>query len=329
MHLRAAFASAARAGVEQSALLEASGITPEQMLSPEAPVALESALRLWDEAARRSGDPWFGLHAGELADPLRFGALGYVIMSSGTVREALDAAIRYERVMYTGFRTTLEQQAENVIIGHAAVTEDIPVERHPIEFALATILTVCRRTSERPVRARAVLLRHRAHGDTAEYERVFGVRPTFGAEKNALILPASALAFPVRGASPDVLRSIAPIVEKLHADVLGDAPVTDAVRRAVATAVHHAEPTLAMIASTLVMSERSLQRRLADEQTSFQRVLDDTRQALTLQYLEDPSLPIGEVAFLTGFRDGSAFHRAVRRWTGRTPGQIRAERDGA
>ncbi|WP_425486259.1 helix-turn-helix transcriptional regulator [Gemmatimonas groenlandica] len=84
-----------------------------------------------------------------------------------------------------------------------------------------------------------------------------------------------------------------------------------------------------MIASTLVMSERSLQRRLADEQTSFQRVLDDTRQALTLQYLEDPSLPIGEVAFLTGFRDGSAFHRAVRRWTGRTPGQIRAERDGA
>jgi len=325
MHLQVAFDRAALAGVTRAELLAAAGIVAERITSPETLVPLESSLRLWAEAARRSGDQDFGLHAGEHADPVRFGTLGYVIMSSATVRHALDAAIRYERLMYAGFTTSMRVEQERVVVRHAASQEGIPVERHPIEFALATILAVIRRTTGTDVRALEVRLQHAAPINTAEHERVFGVRATFGADEDALVLPASVLAHPVRGASPDVLRSLAPVVSRLHERAIGGSPTTEAVRAEIEGVLHRGEPTLLTVASALVTSSRSLQRKLADEGTSFQLVLDATRRTLTMDYLADRSLTLGEVAFLTGFRDGSAFHRAVRRWTDRTPGQLRDE----
>jgi len=71
------------------------------------------------------------------------------------------------------------------------------------------------------------------------------------------------------------------------------------------------------------MSERSLQRRLADEGQTFDALLDELRHELALRYLADKTLAIAEVAFLLGYSEPSAFHRAFKRWTGKTPTQAR------
>jgi AraC-like DNA-binding protein len=323
MHVQVVLESAARAGVARAELLLAAGLSADQLAAPEAIVPLTASLRLWREAAARTKDPCFGLHAGEAVDPRQLGALGYVLMSSATVHDAIDAAIRYERLMYSGFTTTLRISAGVAVVRHSASHASTPVEAHPIEFTLATILTVCRRIAGENIQARAVRLRHAAPHDTSEYERVFGVRPEFAAEEDALVLDAPVLAYPVRSASADVLRSVAPIVERIHTRILGNAPVTDAACVAIAAVLRSAVPTLGSIARVLVMSERSLQRKLLAEGTSFAGILDRTRRELALDYLANPALPIGEVAFLTGFRDASAFHKATRRWTGLTPAQIR------
>jgi AraC-like DNA-binding protein len=80
---------------------------------------------------------------------------------------------------------------------------------------------------------------------------------------------------------------------------------------------------LAAIAAKLHMSARSLQRRLQSEGTSFAEVLSDMRRDMALRYLRDPRIYIGEVAFLLGFLDVTAFHRAFKRWTGSTPAEYR------
>ena len=85
------------------------------------------------------------------------------------------------------------------------------------------------------------------------------------------------------------------------------------------------EPTVAAIAARLHMSARSLQRRLQDEDTRFTEVLSDLRRELALRYLQDRRISIGEVGFLLGFLDVTAFHRAFKRWTGRTPAEHRQE----
>jgi len=73
------------------------------------------------------------------------------------------------------------------------------------------------------------------------------------------------------------------------------------------------------------MSPRSLQRRLAEERTSFREVLEKLRRDLARDHLERHRTPIAAVAYLTGFSDVSAFTRAVRRWFGRTPARLRQE----
>jgi AraC-like DNA-binding protein len=71
------------------------------------------------------------------------------------------------------------------------------------------------------------------------------------------------------------------------------------------------------------MSPRTLRRMLRDEGTTFRDVVAEVRRELAFRYLRDPDVPIGEVAFLVGFSDANAFHRAFKRWTGGTPGEFR------
>ena len=98
----------------------------------------------------------------------------------------------------------------------------------------------------------------------------------------------------------------------------------DRVRQVLASRLGAGVTTLAQVARQLKMSERSLQRRLAGEATSFEVLLDEIRHQLALRYLADPRVAISEVAYLLGYSEPSPFHRAFRRWTGNTPGERRA-----
>ncbi len=78
------------------------------------------------------------------------------------------------------------------------------------------------------------------------------------------------------------------------------------------------------LAKTLNLSERTLQRRLADEGSSYQQLLNDTRRQLAERYLRDGQLAATEIALLLGYSEPSVFFRAFRQWTGLTPGEYRA-----
>ncbi|MNC61745.1 HTH-type transcriptional regulator VirS [compost metagenome] len=83
------------------------------------------------------------------------------------------------------------------------------------------------------------------------------------------------------------------------------------------------EPKRETVAQALHLSQRTLQRRLQEEGTSFQTLLDDTRRELAEQYLAQPSMTLLETAYLLGFADPSNFFRAFRRWFDATPGEYR------
>jgi AraC-like DNA-binding protein len=78
-------------------------------------------------------------------------------------------------------------------------------------------------------------------------------------------------------------------------------------------------PTITMVANAMAMSARNLQRGLAAENTTFQALLDDARRELAVRHLSAPNATVAKVAWLVGFSEPSAFHRAFRRWTGHSP----------
>ncbi len=95
------------------------------------------------------------------------------------------------------------------------------------------------------------------------------------------------------------------------------------VRELVARGMRDALPDLETAAAALELSPRALKRRLAERDTSFTRIIDDTRRHLALGYIADPALSLVDVAYLCGFSEQSAFNRAFKRWTGVPPGEYR------
>jgi AraC-like DNA-binding protein len=87
------------------------------------------------------------------------------------------------------------------------------------------------------------------------------------------------------------------------------------------------EPTQASVARKLGVGLRTLQRRLAEEETSFADIVAQTRRDLAIAYLREQGWSVTEVAFSLGFADVSSFSRAFRRWTGVSPSQYAARAD--
>ena len=81
-----------------------------------------------------------------------------------------------------------------------------------------------------------------------------------------------------------------------------------------------------MVARTLNVSLRSLQRRLADEGTNFQRILDGARRELALRYVEDERYNISEIAYMLGYSESGNLTKAFRRWYGCGPQEWRKRR---
>jgi len=110
-------------------------------------------------------------------------------------------------------------------------------------------------------------------------------------------------------------------------DRLGNTQTSYRAREFIMRKLPEGEPKREEIASALFMSERTLQRRLGDEGTSFHRLLDDTRRELAQRYLRQRHLSLAEAAYLLGFADQSSFSRACKRWFDSSPGQYRARAD--
>jgi AraC-like DNA-binding protein len=312
--------AAAAAGVDLKA---ATGFDPAIAADPDARISLERETELWDEAARLSGDDCFGLHAAQLLRPGAFGVVDYAARTAPTLRAALQRLARYNRLVHDAAVFSLIDLGESLRVEHAfriAGTQS----RHAAEFTMASLVVIGGQIAGVPLWPGAVEFRHPPPPRLDEHQRLFGVRPRFGAAVNAMELASEMLDRPSPAADPALWR----VVER-HAEALLAAQpepsdsIDERVRRLLIGLLGEGEASLAKVAARLHMSERSLQRRLSAQGASFDTLLEDLRRELCLRYLADPKIAIAEVAYLVGYSEPSAFHRAFKRWTGTTPAEAR------
>lgn len=318
---------ASRRGVSPAELQAVTGFDVRLGTDPDARIPLSLETALWDEAARRSSDPAFGLHAAEAVRPGMFDVLDYAVRTAPSLRSALERLIRYNRLLHDVARFHLVNLGDDVRLVHG-LPPDVTQSRHAAEFTLACVVVMGRQLLGGRFAPRGVTFRHPAPEAAAlvEHRRLFGTSPHFAQEENALELPQGELDRTLPAADPALSR-----VVLRHAEALlavrpePSATTSQRVRRLLADTVGQGETTLAAAAQTLQLSERSLQRRLAEEGTTFDGVLDDLRRELAHRYLSDRRIAIAEIAYLLGYSEPSAFHRAFKRWTGRTPREARED----
>ena len=182
-----------------------------------------------------------------------------------------------------------------------------------------------REETENRLNAAFVSFTHRPE-DVVEMQRVLGCPVRGGETWNGLALSRSAWQLPMRRRDP-VLRGV---LERHAKEIIACLPAGDNViletRRVIMSRIPQGETEMQSVARCLATSARSLQRRLSAAGTSYQELLDSTRCEAATRYLHDRGLSVGEVAYLLGYSEPSAFHRAFKRWNGITPQEFRHQR---
>jgi AraC-like DNA-binding protein len=324
--------AAAAAGVPRAEIETRTGFTSTWADDPDARIPLEMETALWEEAARAAQDSAFGLHAAEGLRPGVFDVLDYVVRAAPTVRASLERLARYNRLVHDAAVFTISDKPGGIVrVEHGLSRPGVVQSRHAAEFTMASLVVIGAQMSGAPLAPVAVELRHAPPdaGARAEHLRLFGVGPRYGRAANALELSGDDAARPVLNADPLLSRIVVRNAEALLAERPAAAETAAGkVRRILSGLLGDDESgvSLAAVAARLHMSERSLQRRLADEGLTFDAILDELRRELALRYLADEKVAIAEIAYLLGYSEPSAFHRAFKRWMGTTPAEARQRR---
>jgi len=314
---RALVAACANLAVDVDALLAAVGIERDLLDDPDARIPAHRARELWRRAYELAGDPNLALHA---VEALPFGAyrvIDFMASSAATVGEAFRKVSDYFPLINTTVTLPVivgDSEADLAVVPARGAP---PLSRPYAEYTLAACYLRVR-DAVGPFDPLRVEFPHEEPPDPSEHERVFRAPVRFGRESARLVF--SRKVWDQANAHPD--PTLCTVLESHAKRLLSEVPrggLTEEIRKKTLAQLRGGTPTLEHVARELGLSGRTLQRRLREEGTTFAEVLDDLRRGMAEAYLADPRISIGEVSYLLGFSEQSAFQRAFKRWTGRTP----------
>jgi AraC-like DNA-binding protein len=315
-------------GVDASSLLAEIAIERAELGDNDGRIPFLKLEDAWEIAGRLSSDVAFGLHLAERASIGAFDVLDYAAKSCANLEEAFHRLVRFQRLLHDVIAVKLEPHGDEVWVVHRVAVEPMSVPRHASEAAVAAWILRARALTQVDVRPRRIRFQHGRPSDVSEHQRIFGCPIEFDSPVNVVVLAASDLALPITTADSG-LSAVLDRHAELILSKLPERGFLAEVRAALTESMRAGAPDLASVAKKLATSTRSLQRRLADEGTRFEELLDELRRELAARYLQSPELTVAEVAFLLGYSDPSAFNRAFRRWAGCTPKAFRLKPHGA
>lgn len=311
-------------GLDVASLFASAGIDRSALEGPAARLQTDKLSHLWELAVERSRNPAIALAQHQVARPAAFDVVGYTMMSCADLRGAFERLIRYLLILSDALTMTMTEVDDGCRIDFVLFGGDRPIPRQRIEFIFVTVVSFCRWISRNDVNPRSVELAYPVPPDLAPYRTAFRCPVLFDAPRNSLLFARADMNL--------ALPTFNPQLAELHERFAGEylrhfdhAQTSYRVREAIVRRLPDGEPRRDEVAVELSMSERTLQRRLEEEKTSFVQLLDDTRRELADQYLGRLHLSLAQAAYLLGFADQSSFFRACRRWFKVSPGQYRSQ----
>lgn len=319
-------------GAGRQALIDRSGVLPAELADPDRRISLARYKELMRAAKELSGEPALALHFGESALFFERSILGLIIRASATMGEAFAQMNRYGPLVNDLGYTGTEGRFVMVRKDGAIWLEDR--RRDPNDFPEITESAVARLISdyarsfpERPPFVKAVYMTHREPPYRAEYDRIMKAPLVFESHRNALEIDQSWLDAPVPTANRYVFGIFSAHAEALLKSLEESRTVRGKVESLLIPILHTGEVAMDDIADKLGLSRATLYRKLKDEGASFEKVVDELRCKMAHNYLSGKKASISEIAYFTGFSDATAFSRAFKRWTGKSPGAFSVEAD--
>lgn len=310
---------AAQLGLTPQQCLAGTRTTPPAVRSPAAEVSGGQELKAIANIVAALGDrPGLGLQAAARYPVTAFGVWGFAVLTSPTLGEAIDVAVRFVRLSYAfcGFETRRHGDELSIVIDARSVPA--PVRRFVLERDAAAIPNLYREIlGVSPPPSRISFALPDPGPALRVYEEMFGATPEFDAAETVVTICAEQLNVPLQQASTHTAKLAEQQCRLLleqreartgRAGVVRDLLLADPAR----------PPSLAQVADRLSTSSRTLRRQLQAEGTSFRRLLDEVRQHLGTELLRN-GMTVEQVSNRLGYTDVSNFSHAFQRWKGDSP----------
>ncbi len=307
-------------------LLSDAGVRPQQLEGEEPFLPFEKIAEIWEIAADITGDDLIGFRKGQVQDMRLGGLMTYVGMAAPTLGDLIRNLARYRRVFSDAIELDVSELDRDGVLSWHFRVPILTKHRQNLEYNAASLTAAARKLTGRDLHPLKVTFLHPRNEHVREFERFFGCPVKFATEHNSVHFRVEDLELPLLSADSHLHG----ILQHYCEDILsrkrnGPSELVTQVERLVMDRLTTGAAVQDTVARELGMSKRTLARRLADEGTSFQAIVENLRQALTRDYIADSNLSLTEIAFLLGYRDASSFSTAFRRWTGKSPREMRAE----
>jgi AraC-like DNA-binding protein len=310
-------------GFDVDRLLGLAGLSKERLEGAHARLPVDAVQRFWDAAVRVSGDPAIGLRVGAHVHEGALGGFDYLLRHSGTLRQVVERASRYVRLVDDLGRIDLVERG-----GVAAVrfsrAGGKPQAHAEIACLFSALLSVCH--AEWPcAHFDGVSFAAACPTSRAAYVKHFGCPVSFGEPHNEVRFAASLLDVPARRADAKLGLVLEEHAKRLLDELPEEDPFLLAARTELREQLSRGSPAVGALARALHMSERTLRRRLRTQGTSYHALLEELRGELARHWVSHTNDGFAEIADRLAFADASAFFRAFRRWTGTTPARYRTQ----
>lgn len=310
-----------RIGIPSPALLRQARLPATLHLTGRGLVTTTQYFALMRALEELSGEPAIGIRLVEQADTSVHPPSSLAAFYARDYRDGLARLARFKRLCMPELLDVAEAGKDcTITVKWLYANEAEPAIA--IDITFAAVVELGRRGTRRPITPRRIDF-VRAGPKSARYDAYFGCPIRYGAVRNALILDRADLDRPFPGHNPELLDMLTPALGAALGELEAYSTVAEQVRIVLKRSLASGRPDLADVASQLGMSERTLQRRITEEGTSFRDLLVDARQDLGRLLLADLSTEIDEIACLLGYQDTSSFYRAFREWEGVTPSRWR------
>jgi AraC-like DNA-binding protein len=308
-------------GASPAEVLTAAGLDPALFDDPDARISYRAASHLFQVCTDRTGCPHFGLLKGRKSGLDILGLIGLLVMYSPDVETALHNLVRFMHLHIRGAAITISVEGKLATFAYEIYALGAEATDQIEDAALGTMFNVMTELCGPRWKPIEVRFEHRRPSNLAPFHHFFQAPLHFNMQENSLVFAASWLSRPLPAANVELKRLLRDKVDELEAQYQDDFP--GHVRCILRTALPAGHGSAEQVAALLSMHSRTLHRHLAAYGTNFRALVDECRYEIAQQMLKDTDRDVGDIAYLLGYADKSAFARAFRRWSDSSPGSWR------
>jgi len=271
-------------------------------------------------------DPLFGLKTARFVQPITYSVFGYMAMNSRNLEDVLRRVPKYEKLVGDMGVTAVSDKGNNRFVRWQCHMSDALVRRHVIENVLASWTQFARwitGSEHSPIEIHFEHSPPPQHNQLSEYAALFRCPVLFDQAETGILVAGEHMHLALIQADESVLQSLEETANKRLASITASLSMTERVKGALQTLLQDGIPRKDVVARMVGMTSRTLQRRLQEEGSSYQDILNRLRHDIATGLLENTALSLEEIGHRIGFQGPRSFNRSFKLYTGTTPGDYR------